>query len=917
MATGSKDFELILRVQADLQQAVSQLHTLNDQMRVTKSAAVEASGGLAGIRTSAQAAESGIRGVGTQATALNEKLGLINRTAHDLRNAFIFAFAIHEVVDFTKSLVDANVEAQRIQNTMEQAFGKDGAASQLQFVRDLSEKLGLDFKSAAEGFAQLGASAQGTGIQTEDLRKLFTGLSSAATVLHSSTEDVNGVMIQLAQAMSLGKLQMQDIRAISQHLPGTMTALSEAAKRMGTSLTDALKSGGLEAKQFIGVLGDVLQERFGEQAKAASHSLNSELNRLHTTLFGLQTDGTGFAETFAEAIAKLNVTLSDPAIRQGLKDLIAEFGQLASKVVQASAELGKFLKYAAAVSSGASSKDLGGLLVEQSDIQSELQQRAQHPVLSRINSFLAGTENNPLQNTLEGGRPRIQSMSTAELNARLAEVQAQVNALEHPVTTGNPQEGDDRGLFVGENPAAPGQPDKTALRRAAELAKQATNAQKALTQSLIDMQAQLDPTTAIYAKYNAAVEKATADAELAKKAKGADAQAIDTQRDAVVQLAATVRDAALDALAEKDRQAWEALKRSFETPAQVRVEDALKQIQQLNDMLANGTINAQQYHDALGQIGEKSVAGALPQYQGVDAAVAGPYGELQKNYKAEADLNAAYLAQKQALQKQFDDTNESQHAAHVAALNRLDADRAKQQEAIDKARGTLQLQAASTLFGQLATLSSSHNKKMAAIGKAAAIAQAIITTYQSANEAMAALSTIPVIGPALGMAAAAVAIAAGLANVAQIRSQSVVGYKGGGAITGPGTETSDSVPILASTGEYMHNAAAVRYYGIPMMDAINRRMFPRFAEGGLVHPLANAPSPAAMGFTAPAALPIGSIAGSAASDANGAMRPAVGLRIINSVDRQFVTGQMDSPEGETVILNTIARNQARIKQIVR
>ena len=102
-----------------------------------------------------------------------------------------------------------------------------------------------------------------------------------------------------------------------------------------------------------------------------------------------------------------------------------------------------------------------------------------------------------------------------------------------------------------------------------------------------------------------------------------------------------------------------------------------------------------------------------------------------------------------------------------------------------------------------------------------------------------------------------------------------------------------------------------------MMDAINRRMFPRFAEGGLVHPLANAPSPAAMGFTAPAALPIGSIAGSAASDANGAMRPAVGLRIINSVDRQFVTGQMDSPEGETVILNTIARNQARIKQIVR
>lgn len=913
----AKDFELILRVQADLQQAVSQLRTLNDQMRVTKSAAVEASGGLAGIRTSAQSAETGIRGVGTQATALNEKLGLINRTAHDLRNAFIFAFAIHEVVDFTKNLVDANTEAQRIQFTMQQAFGADGAGAQLQYVRDLSQKLGLDFKTAAEGFAQLGASAQGTGIQTSDLRKLFTGLSEAATVLHSSTEDVNGVMIQLAQAMSLGKLQMQDIRAISQHLPGTMTALGEAAKRMGTNLTDALKSGGLEARQFIGALGDVLQERFGEQAKAASHSLNSELNRLRSTLFELQTDGTGFADTFAEAIAKLNITLSDPAIRQGLKDLITEFGQLASKVVTASAELGKFLKYAAAVSSGASSKDLGGLLVEQSDIQSELQQRAQHPVLSRINSFLAGTENNPLQNTLEGGRPRIQSMSTAELNARLAEIQAQVNALEHPVTTGNPQAGDDRGLFVGENPAAPAKPDKAALRRAAELAKQAANAQKALTQSLIDMQAQLDPTAAIYAKYNAAVEKATADAELAKKAKGADAQAIDAQRDAVIALAGTVRDAALDQLAEKDRQAWEALRRSFETPAQVRVEDALKQIQQLNDLMKRGVITAQQYHDALGQIGQKAVTGALPQYQGLDAAVGGQFSELQKNYAAQTALDAAYQAQKLALDRQFNDAEEAQHAAHMAALTQLDANYAEQNGRIQQARGQLQLNAASTLFGQLATLSTSHNKKMATIGKAAAIAQTIINTYQSATEAYKAMAGIPYIGPALGAAAAAAAIVAGLANVAQIRSQSTGGYSEGGY-------TGDA-PITQAVG-VVHGREGV--LSAPEVEKIGgeagfnrlRQAIRGYASGGYVapaHPLANAPSPAALGFAAPSALPVGSIAGLATNDGNGGARHAVGVRIINSVDRQFVTDQMNSSEGETVILNTIARNQARIKQMVR
>jgi tape measure domain-containing protein len=930
----AKDFELILRVQADLQQAVSQLRTLNDQMRVTKTAAVEASGGLAGIRSSAGAAETGIRNVGTQATALNSKLGLINRTAHDLRNAFIFAFAIHEVVDFTKSLVDANVEAQRIQNTMEQAFGKDGAAQQLQYVHDLAEKLGLDFKSAAEGFAGFGASAQGTGIQTEDLRKLFTGLSEAATVLHSSTQDVNGVMIQLGQAMSLGKLQMQDIRAIAQHLPGTMTALGEAAKRMGTNLTDALKSGGLEAKQFIGVLGDVLHERFGTQAVEASHSLNAELNRLRSTLFALQTDGTGFATQFAGAIRSLNTSLNDPGVQAGLRNLIAGLGEVASAAIDAAAKGGEFIKWVQSLSEIAAFKQTGAVeseagygaaLMRQQALQAELDRRASSGLAGRGRELASAASSlaNPFNFSATGNADAAQQVSLAlksdaDLKAELTKLTANINQYRAGAAAParNPQEGDTRGLFVGEGGKthASANPDPAALRRAAELAKQATSAQNALTQSLIDMQAQLDPTAAVYAKYDAAVKKATDEAELAKQAHGANAQAIDSQRDAVIALAAKVRDAALDQLAEKDRQAWEALRRSFETPAQVRVEDALKQIQQLNDLLAKGVITSQQYHDALARIGEKSVTGALPTYQGLDASVGGSYSELGKNYQAEKDLNAAYQAQKLALDKKFNDQDEAQYAAHVAALNKLDADRSKEQKKIEDARGQLQLQAASDLFGQLATLSSSHNKKMAAIGKAAAIAQAIIRTYETANEAMAALSGIPVIGPALGAAAAAVAIAAGLANVAQIRSQNVSGYKGGGAIQGPGTETSDSVPILASNGEYMHNAAAVRYYGIPMMDAINRRMFPRFADGGLIHPLANAPRLSAAELGTPPQLPTGSLAGNASDNVG---KPAVGVRIINSVDPQFARDAINTPEGETVIMNMLGRNATKLKQMVR
>ena len=57
-----------------------------------------------------------------------------------------------------------------------------------------------------------------------------------------------------------------------------------------------------------------------------------------------------------------------------------------------------------------------------------------------------------------------------------------------------------------------------------------------------------------------------------------------------------------------------------------------------------------------------------------------------------------------------------------------------------------------------------------ALYKAAAITETVINTYKAATAAYAALAPIPIVGPALGGIAAAAAVAAGMANVAKIRS---------------------------------------------------------------------------------------------------------------------------------------------------
>ena len=104
--------------------------------------------------------------------------------------------------------------------------------------------------------------------------------------------------------------------------------------------------------------------------------------------------------------------------------------------------------------------------------------------------------------------------------------------------------------------------------------------------------------------------------------------------------------------------------------------------------------------------------------------------------------------------------------AHRQWLKNLD--KIKQQDRLEAA------QALSDTFGQLANLFGEQT----AAGKAAAIAQATIDTYLSAQKAYSATIGIPIVGPVLAPINAGIAIAAGIKNIKAIASVPAPG--GGG-----------------------------------------------------------------------------------------------------------------------------------------
>lgn len=100
-------------------------------------------------------------------------------------------------------------------------------------------------------------------------------------------------------------------------------------------------------------------------------------------------------------------------------------------------------------------------------------------------------------------------------------------------------------------------------------------------------------------------------------------------------------------------------------------------------------------------------------------------------------------------------------------------------------------------FADLANAFSKSNKEMAIAGKAFGIVQATINTYTAFTKALASAP------PPFNYVLAAGVLAAGMAKVAAISSQSTSGMMTGGAMTVRGSGGPDSVPVqfMASPGE--------------------------------------------------------------------------------------------------------------------
>lgn len=295
-----------------LRDIVSYLITAEDK---TKAATDTAKSNLNGLRTSYEGVQTSLRSLSRLS------LGFIS---------------VAGVKAGTTAIIDTRVELERMRNTLAQGVGAQNLAAELLFVRKTADDFGQSLGDVSAAYGRFAAATRGTSLEGSATRDIFLGISTAATTLGLSADQLGGALTAVQQIVSKGKVSAEELRGqLGERLPG---AFQIAARAMGVTTSELdkmLQAGELLSEDFLPKFAQQLRTEFAGGLEAASQSAGAAVNRLSTAWTelkqGLSQSPVGDAaiagiNLLTRAIAQLNdeAAARDFGLKPGLFSFSAE-----------------------------------------------------------------------------------------------------------------------------------------------------------------------------------------------------------------------------------------------------------------------------------------------------------------------------------------------------------------------------------------------------------------------------------------------------------------------------------------------------------------------------------------------------------------------------------------------------------------
>lgn len=695
---------------------------LNTQMRETAKAAKEASSGAqnaaAGFASLYKIALAYV-GLGTL-KAMAELADQYGQNADRIKNA-------------TASTEEYNLVQERLLQT---ANGTYRALSEAQEV----------YLSTADVLRDLGYS-------TNEVLDITDSFSYALVRDAARADQATSAMDAYSKALQKGKVESDAWASVMAATPSIVNGIAEAT---GKSANEIRKLGA-EGKLSVEALNEGLLRSLESNKTAAegmSVSTKDAVTAMRNSLqvfIGKVDEASGASGVFAENVAKFSEILQDPETIQAAADFANDIVAAINFIIEEGKNL--YIETKALV------RNIRALFgdIDGTDLE-KLQERLGNFEKAKNAGFLS---------------KMFDGYSEEELDAEIASLKQRIDAGVMEVLEAEAKAADK--IFTQEERiekkrnalvAATSNGDKggNGKRASDKQAEQAANYLKALGDQMAALQSMTNQERVAYDVRRKNVVLTEKQLQLAQQM----AASIDNQSnvDVITSLALEMSKAAMSAqqLAE-----YNALSRLNPAATPEQVETVRK--------MANELDRIQRTKQLLDDV---SKAGGLDSWLGgaPDAISGGGFDSDAQRFIDELNKEQERYRQKMIKLAEYHSLVEISEEEHYRRLQELAEEHSARMAQIERSKNEAMLNQLNLGMGGMTDGLKAALGEQSAAYKAAAIAQTIVQTYQSAQAAYTALAGIPVVGPALATTAAAAAVAGGMARVNAIRSSGGRQYGG-------------------------------------------------------------------------------------------------------------------------------------------
>lgn len=267
----------------------------------------------------------------------DQAVGRWNRTGErsigfmrNLMGAFGLVGGVTLFATITRDIFQTTKELQSLDNALMQVSGSQEQFSRSQeFLRDISERFGLEINGLTKQFTQFYVSAKDK-LSANEIEGIFTSISKAGSVMGLSVENQERAFLALNQMMSKGTVQAEELRGqLGEALPGAFGIMAKAVGVTEKELQNMMKAGEVLADEVLPKFAKQLEKTYGIETINRVETLSASQNRL--------------SNSWTEMIRSLNESETG-GISQFFKTMIDGLNTILNLIIEANKGIEEFKK---------------------------------------------------------------------------------------------------------------------------------------------------------------------------------------------------------------------------------------------------------------------------------------------------------------------------------------------------------------------------------------------------------------------------------------------------------------------------------------------------------------------------------------------------------------------------------------------